>query len=55
MKRIFLFILTNLAVLVVVSIILSLLGLSGNPNQMGSLLAYSAVVRFTGSIISLLK
>lgn len=54
MKRIFLFILTNLAVLVVVSIILSLLGLSGNPNQMGSLLAYSAVVGFTGSIISLL-
>lgn len=38
----------------VVSIILSLLGLSGNPNQMGSLLAYSAVVGFTGSIISLL-
>lgn len=55
MKRIFLFTsLTNLAVLVVVSIILSLLGLSGNPNQMGSLLAYSAVVGFTGSIISLL-
>ena len=54
MKRIFLFILTNLAVLVVVSIILSLLGLSGNPNQMGSLLDYSAVVGFTGSIISLL-
>ena len=54
MKRIFLFLITNLAVLVVVSIILSLLGLSGNPNQMGSLLAYSAVVGFTGSIISLL-
>ena len=54
MKRIFLFLITNIAVLVVVSIILSLLGLSGNPNQMGSLLAYSAVVGFTGSIISLL-
>ena len=54
MKRIFLFILTNLAVLVVISVILSLLGISGNPNNMGSLLAFSAVVGFTGSIISLL-
>ncbi len=54
MKRIFLFILTNLAVLVVISVILSLLGISGNPNDMGSLLAFSAVVGFTGSIISLL-
>lgn len=54
MKRIFLFILTNIAVLVVVSIILSILGLNGNPSQYGGLLAFSAVVGFTGSIISLL-
>lgn len=54
MKRIILFIATNLAVLVVISIILSILGINGNPREMGSLLAFSAVVGFTGSIISLL-
>lgn len=54
MKRIFLFILTNIAVLVVISIILRILGLNGDPSQYGSLLAYSAVIGFTGSIISLL-
>ncbi|WP_037586689.1 protease HtpX [Stenoxybacter acetivorans] len=54
MKRIFLFIVTNLAVLLVISIILSLLGISGNPGNMASLLAFSAVVGFAGSIISLL-
>ncbi|MCP2039744.1 heat shock protein HtpX [Neisseria sp. HSC-16F19] len=54
MKRIFLFLLTNIAVLVVISIILSVLGISGNPNDMVGLLAFSAVVGFTGSIISLM-
>lgn len=54
MKRIILFIATNLAVLVVISIILSILGISGNPRETGSLLAFSAVVGFTGSVISLL-
>ena len=54
MKRIFLFLLTNIAVLVVISIILSILGVSSNPNDMVSLLIYSAVIGFTGSIISLL-
>ena len=54
MKRIFLFLLTNIAVLVVISVILSVLGISGNPNDMVGLLAFSAVVGFTGSIISLL-
>lgn len=54
MKRIFLFLLTNIAVLVVVSIILSILGLNGNPNNMLGLLGFSAVIGFTGSIISLL-
>ncbi|WP_198344795.1 protease HtpX [Neisseria chenwenguii] len=54
MKRIFLFLLTNIAVLVVISIILSVLGLSGNPNNVANLLGFSAVIGFTGSIISLL-
>ncbi len=54
MKRILLFIATNIAVLVVISIILSVLGISGNPNNVLGLLAFSAVVGFTGSIISLL-
>jgi len=56
MKRIILFIATNLAVMVVLSIVLSLLGIGrpGSNTSMGSLLAFSAVVGFTGSIISLL-
>ncbi len=54
MKRIFLFLATNLAVLVVISIILSVLGLNANPNDTVGLLGFSAVVGFTGSIISLL-
>ena len=40
MKRIFLFLVTNMAVLVVISVILSLLGLNGNTQNLGSLLAY---------------
>ncbi len=57
MKRIVLFIATNLAVLFVLSIVLKLLGLdrAGGVNAgYGELLAFSAVVGFTGSIISLL-
>ena len=57
MKRIILFIATNLAVMLVLSIVLSLLGIGRpGPGQMGmgNLLAFSAVVGFTGSIISLL-
>ncbi|WP_256079068.1 protease HtpX [Massilia sp. YIM B04103] len=57
MKRIILFLATNLAVMLVLSIVLSLFGI-GRPGpgnmQMGSLLAFAAVVGFTGSIISLL-
>lgn len=57
MKRIVLFIATNLAVMVVLSIVLSVLGI-GRPGsgglQLGNLLAFSLVVGFTGSIISLL-
>lgn len=58
MKRIFLFIATNLAVLLVLSIVLSVLGI-GRPGvngglDLGNLLAFSLVVGFTGAIISLL-
>ena len=59
MKRIVLFIVTNLAVVAVLSIVLKLLGLdrvmySQTGVSYGGLLAFSAVVGFTGSIISLL-
>ncbi len=57
MKRIFLFILTNVAVIAVLSVVLRILGLdrAGGPGAgYGELLAFSAVVGFTGSIISLL-
>jgi heat shock protein HtpX len=56
MKRIILFLATNLAVMLVLSIVLSLLGIGrpGSGTSMGGLLAFSAVVGFTGSIISLL-
>ncbi len=59
MTRIFLFLATNAAVLVVVSVVFSLLGLDGViSRQTGgldlvSLLVFSAVIGFTGSIISL--
>src|SRR5512133_1415867 len=59
MKRIFLFILTNIAVLAVISITLRLLGVdrwvdaSGGIN-FNALLVISAVIGFSGSIISLL-
>ncbi|XXQ68853.1 protease HtpX [Neisseriaceae bacterium B1] len=54
MKRIFLFLMTNIAVLVVISIVLTVLGLNGGGNSMGGMLASAAVIGFTGSIISLL-
>ena len=53
MKRVFLFLVTNIAVLVVIRIVLAVLGINST-DQVGSLLVYSAVVGFTGSIISLL-
>ncbi|RFC37483.1 MAG: Heat shock protein Metallo peptidase MEROPS family M48B [Candidatus Nitrotoga sp. SPKER] len=58
MKRIFLFILTNLAVLFVISITLRLLGIDKVLNDSGginfnALLAMSAVMGFAGSIVSL--
>jgi len=59
MKRIVLFLLTNVAVMLVLSVVLRLLGLDSagmgqGGLQLGPLLAFSAVVGFTGSIISLL-
>jgi heat shock protein HtpX len=59
MKRIVLFLATNLAVVLVLSIVLRLLGLdramySQTGVSTGGLLAFSAVVGFTGAIISLL-
>ena len=58
MKRIFLFLVTNLAVMLVMSIVLSLLGVNrflyGSGINLGSLMVFSLVVGFTGSIFSLL-
>ena len=59
MKRIFLFVLTNLAVVFVINITLRLLGVDRVIDQSGSinfnaLLVMSAVIGFSGSIISLL-
>ncbi|WP_020679902.1 protease HtpX [Marinobacterium rhizophilum] len=58
MMRIVLFLATNIAVLIVASITLNLLGvehyLSGTGLDLGSLLAFCAVFGFAGSLISLL-
>ncbi len=56
MKRIFLFLATNIAVLVVISVVLKVLGIDqamANQGGMGPLLAFSAVIGFTGAFISL--
>lgn len=58
MKRIVLFLATNLAVVLVVSLVLNLLGVgravTGQGIDIGSLAVFSLVVGFTGSFISLL-
>ena len=57
MKRILLFLATNIAVLVVISIVLRVLGIDqamATQGGTGPLLAFSAVVGFAGAIISLL-
>lgn len=58
MKRILLFVLTNVAVVAVLSIVLSVLGvdrfLSAQGLNVGMLLVFSLVVGFTGAIFSLL-
>ncbi len=59
MKRIFLFLVTNIAILVVLSVVLRLLGIDqildeqGTNLNLNALLAFAAVVGFTGSLISL--
>lgn len=59
MKRIALFVATNVAVLVVLSVVLQLLGIESLLNEQGTdldlqaLLIFSAVVGFSGSLISL--
>ncbi|WP_444995206.1 protease HtpX [Aliikangiella sp. IMCC44359] len=56
MKRIFLFLATNIAIIVVLSIVLSILGpmLGLEPGSYGSLLLFAAVFGFGGAFISLL-
>jgi len=59
MKRVFLFLMTNLAILVVISVTLRLLGVDRIMNQSGginfnALLIMSMVIGFAGSFISLL-
>jgi heat shock protein HtpX len=58
MKRVFLFLATNLAVMLVLSVTLRLLGvdryLTANGLDVGALMIFSLVVGFAGSIISLL-
>jgi heat shock protein HtpX len=58
MKRIVLFLATNLAVMLVMSVVLSLLGvdryLSASGLNLGTLMVFSLIAGFTGAIISLL-
>ena len=58
MKRIFLFIVTNLAVMLVLGVVASLLGvnrfLTSNGLNLGALLGFAAVMGFGGAFISLL-
>ncbi len=57
MKRVFLFLLTNIAVMVVLSITMNVLGvgryLTANGLDLSQLLIFSALIGFTGAIISL--
>ncbi len=58
MKRVLLFLATNLAVILVLTVVLNLFGIgrgvSASGINIGQLLVFSAVVGFTGAIISLL-
>jgi heat shock protein HtpX len=59
MKRIFLFLATNVAVLAVIYVVLNVLGVermfaqSGTQLDLGALLVFSAVVGFSGALVSL--
>ena len=54
MKRILLYLATNIAVLAVITIVLNVMGLNRAGGGIGNILASAAVVGFTGSIVSLL-
>ena len=58
MKRIALFVATNVAVLVVIAVLVNILGLGriadADGLNLGALLALSAIIGFAGAIISLL-
>ncbi len=54
MKRILLYLATNIAVLAVITIVLNVLGLNRAGGGIGNILASAAVIGFTGSIVSLL-
>ena len=58
MKRVVLFLLTNLAVMLVLSVVTSLLGvnkfLTANGLNVGMLFVFAAVIGFGGAFISLL-
>lgn len=58
MKRIFLFLATNLAVIIVISVTMNILGvgryMSANGIDFGQLLVFSALLGFVGSFVSLL-
>ena len=58
MKRIVLFLVTNLAVMLVLSVVLNVLGvnrfMAAEGLNVGMLVVFSAVVGFTGAFISLL-
>ena len=58
MKRILLFVLTNVAVMVVLGIVVSVLGLNrfltANGLDLGTLMVFSLVMGFGGAIVSLL-
>src|SRR3546814_5038132 len=51
-KRVFLFVATNLAVLALLSVVMSVLGV--NPDQFGGLLVMAALFGFGGAFVSLL-
>ncbi len=58
MKRIALFVATNIAVLIVIAVFVNILGLGkiadANGLNLGALLVLSAIIGFAGAIISLL-
>jgi heat shock protein HtpX len=54
MQRIFLFLATNLAVMLVLGLVTSVFGIGGGSGNLAGLLASSLAIGFTGAIISLL-